>query len=200
MCEMCESYTATPADRANQFRTRTDYATGVESSVARTATGLGRIETIPTPQAPAPLVVRSVGVSSKATTANPKDLVGSNKVSITKLPMIAVVHGAMAMMDGASKYNAYNFRAKPVQASIYVDAAIRHLMTWFEGQENASDSGVHHLGHAIGCCAILLDCQAKGNLIDDRPISPDDLDFMEKQLTDLSEVIKLKKATQNAKA
>lgn len=139
----------------------------------------------------------SNAVATKATTANPKDLVGSNKVSITKLPLIAVAHGAMAMMDGASKYGPYNFRAKPVQASIYVDAAMRHLMSWFEGQENASDSNVHHLGHVIGCCAILLDCQANGNLVDDRPLDTSgDLNWMENKLTELSEVIKAKKAEQ----
>jgi hypothetical protein len=142
--------------------------------------------------------------SSKATTSNPKDLVGSNKVSLSKLPAIAVAHGAMAMMDGADKYNPYNWRAKAVTASIYVDAAKRHLDCWFEGQECASDSKVHHLGHAIGCCAILLDAQANSRLIDDRPIlldddgKPVDLDFLEKQLTALSEVIKKKKAEKAA--
>lgn len=107
---------------------------------------------------------------SKALTPNPKDLFGSVKVSFTKLPAVAIAHGAHAMMDGAQKYGAYNWRDKKVIASIYVDAALRHLACWFEGQEDAPDSGVHHLGHAIACCAILLDAQETGNLIDDRPV------------------------------
>jgi hypothetical protein len=99
---------------------------------------------------------------------NPKDLIGSTKVSITKFPAIGTVYGAMAMMDGAVKYGPYNWRGKKVIASIYVDAAYRHLMAWFEGQENAQDSVVHHLGHVIACAAILLDAQATGSLVDDR--------------------------------
>ena len=100
---------------------------------------------------------------------NPKDLIGSKKVSITKFPMVALVHGAHAMMNGASKYGPYNWRDNSVIASIYVDAAIRHLASWFEGEEVAEDSGVHHLGHAMACMAILLDAQSSGNLYDDRP-------------------------------
>lgn len=111
----------------------------------------------------------AMGSRSKALTSNPKDLFGAKKVSISKLPAIAVLHGAHAMMDGARKYGPYNWRDKKVVAGIYVDAALRHIQAWFEGEENASDSGVHHLGHAIACCAILLDAKETGNLIDDRP-------------------------------
>lgn len=128
---------------------------------------------------------------------NPKDLIGSTKVSISKLPRIAVAHGAMAMMDGATKYGPYNWREKEVVAHIYIDAAHRHLDCWFEGQETASDSKVHHLGHAIACCAILLDAQAKGKLIDDRPKDEDDLAFLERELDKLSKVIKDKKEAAN---
>jgi hypothetical protein len=45
------------------------------------------------------------------------------------------------------------------------------LFAWFDGEEVASDSGVHHLGHAMACLAILLDAQETGNLVDDRPTS-----------------------------
>jgi len=108
---------------------------------------------------------------SKGQTANPKDLLGRHKVSITKLPAVAMLHGAAAMADGAAKYGPFNWRDKPVVASIYVDACLRHLDAWFDGEEEAADSQVHHLGHAIGCLAILLDAQETRNLIDDRPIT-----------------------------
>lgn len=139
------------------------------------------------------------GIESKATTVNPKDLVGNTKVSITKLPVIGTIMGAMAMMDGAEKYGPYNWREKDVVAHIYVDAAMRHWMDWFEGQEAASDSKVHHLGHAIACAAIILDAQANGNLIDDRPIkknedgTPVNLDWLPELLDKLSETIKSKR-------
>ena len=106
---------------------------------------------------------------SKALTSNPKDVFGARKVSLSKLPAVAVAHGAHAMMDGAQRYGAYNWRDKAVIASIYADAAKRHIDAWFEGQRAAKDSEVHHLGHGIACLAILLDAEATGNMIDDRP-------------------------------
>lgn len=117
--------------------------------------------------------------TSKATSTNPKDLFGSSKVSITKVPHIAVLHCAHAMMNGVSKYGAYNWRDKEVLATIYVDAAIRHLGDWLEGEEDAPDSRVHHLGHVMACCAIILDAQAGGNLIDDRPLIAENSHYRE---------------------
>lgn len=133
------------------------------------------------------------GAKSKANTVNPKDLVGSTKVSLTKVPPVAVIQAAMALMDGAEKYTPYSWRKDKILASIYIDAALRHLYCWFEGQENATDSQVHHLGHAIGCCAILLDAMTTGNLVDDRPVQGDG-NWLETELTKQSEVIKRKKA------
>lgn len=104
---------------------------------------------------------------------NPKDLIGVKKVSISKLPAVAILHASHAMMNGAEKFGAYNWRSKKVQAEIYIDAALRHITAWNEREEKASDSGVHHLGHAMACLAILLDAQETGNLVDNRPASSD---------------------------
>jgi hypothetical protein len=82
---------------------------------------------------------------------------------------VALAHTGFAMMNAAGKYGPYDWRGKPVRATIYVDACERHLNAWFDSEENAADSGAHHLGHAIACLAILLDAQETGNLIDDRP-------------------------------
>lgn len=110
-----------------------------------------------------------MAAKSKATSTNPKDLFGALKVSVTKIPPTALLHCATAMMEGARKYGAYNWRDKEVLASIYVDAALRHLLQWWEGKETDPESGHHHLGHAMACMAILVDAQETGNLVDDRP-------------------------------
>lgn len=117
---------------------------------------------------------------SKATTTNPKDLVGATKVDISLLPAAGVIHGAHAMMDGAVKYGPYNWREKPVQARIYISAAMRHLQLFLDGEEEAADSGVHHLGHVIGCCAIMLDAIETGNLVDDRPVPAETAALLER--------------------
>ena len=118
-----------------------------------------------------PLSTKFRPPTSKAEGPNPKDLQGKKKISLTKIPPIALLHCAHAMMDGAKKYDCYNWRAKDITASIYVDAAKRHFDAWFEGEEQAGDSQVHHLGHAMACGAILLDAQETGGLIDDRPLT-----------------------------
>lgn len=110
-----------------------------------------------------------VAPKSKALGSNPKDLLGSKKPSLSKIPSIALLWESLAMMDGGGKYGPFNWRANKVIASIYIDACKRHLDAWFEGQMYAEDSGCHHLGHARACLGILLDAEATGNLIDDRP-------------------------------
>jgi hypothetical protein len=109
--------------------------------------------------------------TSRALGSNPKDLLGVKKADATKVPAVAIAWESLAMMDGAGKYGAYNWRDNKVIASIYIAACKRHLDAWFEGEFEAEDSGCHHLGHARACLGILLDAEATGNLIDDRPVN-----------------------------
>lgn len=101
---------------------------------------------------------------------NPKSAFGVKKPPLHLIPPVALAHEAMAMGNGAAKYGPYNWRENSVAASIYVAAALRHLLAWHEGEELAEDSGVHHLAHARACLGILLDAMEGGNLIDDRPL------------------------------
>jgi hypothetical protein len=102
--------------------------------------------------------------------SNPKDLIGSDKLPMHLWPETATALGALALLDGALKYGRGNFRAVGVRASIYVDAARRHLTAWFEGEDADPDSGLPHLGHALACLAILVDAEAAGKLNDDRQV------------------------------
>ncbi len=104
-----------------------------------------------------------------AAAINPKDALGAAKVPLSLVPASAIIHCAEAFRNGAEKYGPYNWRQKNVRASIYVDAAMRHILSWFDGETLAEDSGVHHLGHAMACLSILLDAYECGSLEDDRP-------------------------------
>jgi hypothetical protein len=101
--------------------------------------------------------------------ANPKDRIGTTKPQLHLVPAALSIHVARAMEDGAAKYGAYNWRGKKVRATVYISAMLRHLLDYLDGEDCAEDSGVHHLGHAAACAGILLDAEATGNLIDDRP-------------------------------
>jgi hypothetical protein len=100
---------------------------------------------------------------------NPKTRFGVAKPPIALIPGPALIHMADAFRDGAKKYGPANWRIDPVTTSTYVNAALRHILAYYDGETNAPDSGVHHLGHAAGCLAILLDAEAQGTLNDDRP-------------------------------
>jgi len=99
---------------------------------------------------------------------NPKDLLGSDKMPLHLWPESASALGALALLDGALKYGRSNWRHSGVRASIYVDAARRHLGRWFEGQDADPDSGLPELAHVLACIAIIVDAQAAGMLVDDR--------------------------------
>jgi hypothetical protein len=101
---------------------------------------------------------------------NPKSAVARLKPGIHAVPFSALLHLGAAMADGKRKYGLTNWRGNEVAASVYVDAVFRHLAAWWDAREEvAPDSLVHHLGHVMACCSIILDAQATGNLIDDRP-------------------------------
>lgn len=101
-------------------------------------------------------------------TTNPKDLLGQEKLPLHLWPASATYMGALALFEGYSKYGRMNWRASEVSASVYVAALKRHMEAWFEGQDDAPDSGLPHLGHALACLAILVDAQTQGTLVDDR--------------------------------
>ena len=100
---------------------------------------------------------------------NPKDIAANNRVRLDLVPGPAMVTTAQALADGARKYGPYNWRVTPIEASGYIAAALRHIKSWQDREELASDSLVHHLGHAMATLAILQDALACGTLIDDRP-------------------------------
>jgi hypothetical protein len=100
---------------------------------------------------------------------NPKDLIGIKKPRLSLVSPASILYEALAMTNGAVKYGAFNWRDKKVQADIYVDACLRHLYSWYDGEELAQDSKVHHLAHAKACLGIIIDAMETGNLIDNRP-------------------------------
>jgi len=100
---------------------------------------------------------------------NPKTAIGMTKPPLHFIPPVALIHLGLGMENGGSKYGLMNWREHKVSSSVYYDAALRHLLAWWDGQDVAEDSGVHHLGHVMACCAILLDAETNLKLNDDRP-------------------------------
>lgn len=111
--------------------------------------------------------------------ANPKTLMGRLKVPMfSVIPPAAIAYFGVAMRygayeaprkDGSFGYGPYNWRDQPVEASTYVDATIRHIMQFWDGENDDPGSKVPHLAAAIASLGILIDAIENGVCKDDRP-------------------------------
>lgn len=100
---------------------------------------------------------------------NPKDRLGVLKAPLRLVPPALAIETARAMANGAKKYGPYNWRDTEVRVTVYLEAILRHVMAYMDGEETAEDSGIDHLAHAAAGLAIIFDARAVGTLLDDRP-------------------------------
>ena len=122
---------------------------------------------------------------SKAT--NPKDVVGTKKAPMSTVSAPVMAEVGVAMLEGACKYGRHNYRAVGVRASVYYDATMRHLMSWWEGEDTDPDSGMNHVTKAITSLVVLRDAMIRDMVTDDRP--PSSPDFYQKLNDIASEII-----------
>lgn len=100
---------------------------------------------------------------------NPKARHGAAKPNLALIPAGAQLQIAPVFQLGAAKYGPYNWRKDAVEAECYVAACQRHLFSWLDGEDVDPESGELHLAHAAACLMILLDANACGKMIDNRP-------------------------------
>lgn len=72
------------------------------------------------------------------------------------LPVEATLAGVLAMEFGVGKHGLDSWKKPEYERVEFIDALERHLIALKQGEKFANDSGVHHLGHIIANCAILL--------------------------------------------
>lgn len=104
--------------------------------------------------------------------SNPKDVLGIRKVPMSTVPANVLAEIAVGMLEGAVKYGRHNYRGVGVRASVYYDAAMRHLIAWWEGEDIDTDPGsarLHHVTKAITSLIVLRDAMMQEMLDDDRP-------------------------------
>ncbi len=124
-----------------------------------------------TPPRPGPRWTRWNPGIGAAKPTNPKQACGERKAPITTVPAQVLTEVGLAMLEGARKYGAYNYRAAGVRASTYVDAVWRHLFLqwWDQGEDLDEDSGLSHVTKAIACLVVLRDSMLQKQMTDDRP-------------------------------
>lgn len=100
---------------------------------------------------------------------NPKDAVGVRKPPLSPVPAPVLGEIGVALLEGAMKYGRHNYRETGVRASVYYDAAWRHLSAWWEGEDTDPESGLPHLTKAMSSLVVLRDAQMGDMMSDDRP-------------------------------
>jgi hypothetical protein len=100
---------------------------------------------------------------------NPKDAIGIRKAPLSCVPMNVVAEMGLGMLEGACKYGRHNYRGVGVRGSVYFDATMRHLISWWEGEDVDPDSGLSHITKALVSLVVLRDAQMQDKCTDDRP-------------------------------
>jgi hypothetical protein len=91
------------------------------------------------------------------------------KVGVHLLPPEPLVEIARVLDFGAKKYAAYNWTNGINYSRVY-GAALRHLWSWWRGEDLDPETGLSHLAHA-GCCVLfLLQYTKNRKTFDDRPV------------------------------
>lgn len=106
---------------------------------------------------------------SEGKPSNPKHGQGIMKAPTSLIPSAPMYEVGLAFLEGHCKYGGHNYREVGVSASIYYDAARRHLDSWWEGDNADTGSDLHPLAHAVASMLVVLDGIMQGNLVDDRP-------------------------------
>lgn len=90
------------------------------------------------------------------------------KTRFDLLPFEGLEEVADVMAHGELKYGTDNWRSGLEYRRLFA-AALRHLFSFWDGEDLDPESGCHHLAHAACCCLFILTYIKKGVGIDDRP-------------------------------
>jgi hypothetical protein len=95
----------------------------------------------------------------------------SGKPPLSLIPRVALEAEARVFDFGAKKYARYNY-TKGFNVSRLIDAAMRHLVAYNDGEDLDPESGESHLAHARCCTSMLMECLNLGTATDDRRVKP----------------------------
>jgi hypothetical protein len=91
-----------------------------------------------------------------------------NKTELNLLPVLALEKIGSVFSFGAKKYSNYNWSKGLLYSRIFA-ATLRHLFSWWKGEELDEESGKSHLYHAGCCILMLIETQELELGEDDRP-------------------------------
>ena len=89
------------------------------------------------------------------------------KPPLSLIPRRASEEEARVLDFGRQKYGAWNW-SKGMDWSRLIDAGMRHLMAFADGESVDPESGLSHLAHARACLGFLLEYEKEHPELDDR--------------------------------
>lgn len=131
---------------------------------------------------------KNMGETIKVTTTgiDPKQSQANKKKTFDNIPISLLIHALEGADNGANKYGPWNWLKLDdgtMSLKTYINALQRHLILFRAGQDNASDSGIHHLKHMIAGLAVVLDAMLFNKVNDDRvKLSISQIEILEKAL------------------
>lgn len=97
---------------------------------------------------------------------------GMKLCQIGALDPLGLEEVGMVAGYGTIKYGRGNYLVSGYDWSLNYDAAFRHITSWLKGQDEDSESNLHHLAHAAWHMIALIGFQRRGLGTDDRPTLP----------------------------
>lgn len=97
-----------------------------------------------------------------------KNAIGdTNKPRLSLIPKEALWSMGRALSHGEIKYGTHNWR-EGIKISYLLDAALRHIIQFNDGEDIDKDSNNHHLGNAMADLAMALELLHTNPELDDR--------------------------------
>jgi hypothetical protein len=106
------------------------------------------------------------------------------KPPIGLIPWPALEEVAKVRAFGSKKYRPWDWQ-RGIEWSEYINASLRHILKFADGEDNASDSGLSHLAHAMCSLAFLITFIKEGRGIDDRRSNTDYWNEADKEFLDM---------------
>lgn len=78
------------------------------------------------------------------------------KPQLSLIPRSALIAEAHVMGFGAEKYGRDNWK-HGLHYTRLIDAALRHILAYNDGEDNDPETGLSHLAHARCCLGMLID-------------------------------------------
>lgn len=92
-----------------------------------------------------------------------------DKPPVGLIPSSAMLEEAMVMGHGEKKYGRDNWRQGMAWCRL-IDATMRHILAFKEGEDFDPETSLHHLAHARCNLAFLIEYYTTHPELDDRPV------------------------------